>query len=335
MSDEIDRLASIVRKKFGTNSAQRLGSGRAQANAQIKEVIPTGIEVIDFYNIGIGGLPVGRMSEVFGLEACGKTTLGLQALASCQRNGGIACVLDPETAFDEERAIAMGVNMDDLLYLNPENLEMCLESMKLVCNAHSPLNGPLLMVWDSIATTRTKAGIALEAGKFKVGETPRILSETLPEIIKLMNKHRAHLFAINQVREKIGVMFGPTTTTPGGHSVHFACSWRLQFFGGKAIKDKKNEHTGKIVTLVTAKTRFSAPFRKTRVRLDYATGWNNAWSTCEHAKTMKLVNPRKRSGAAKFGPAAHMEALMKLGWAPGIMPQVDQADMDSIEDGDE
>ncbi len=214
----------------------------------------------------------------------------------------------------------MGVDIENLLVLNPETLEMCMESMKIVLNNHSPLNGPLLLVWDSIAATKTARSAKAEASKITVGETPRMLSEELPKIMKLLNSHRAHLFAINQIREKIGVMFGPTTTTPGGHSVHFYCSWRLQFFGGKAVKDKNEQHTGKIVTLVSVKTRFSAPFRKSRVRLDYATGWNNPWSTCEHAKTMKLVNPRSYSGKAKHGPTAHMEALGALGWAPGVMP---------------
>ncbi len=333
MSDELDKTLALVRKKFGTNSAQRLGTGRAQAAAQVKEVIPTGIGVIDMYLLGIGGLPIGRMSEVFSAEGAGKTTLSYHCAASCQRNGGVAVILDPEKSFDEERAMTMGVNLDDIIVLNPEHLEMAFEQMKIVLTAHSPTNGPMLLLWDSIAATKTRNGVELEAGKFRVGEVPRIMSEELPKLIALMQKHRAHLFALNQIREKIGVMFGPSSTTPGGHAVHFYASWRLQFFGGKSIKDKLNQHTGKVLTLVVAKTRFTAPFRKAKLRLDYATGWNDEWSTINHAKAMKVMSARNSFGQARSGPAAHMRALTKLGWPMGVMP--DGVDPEDDVDGED
>jgi recombination protein RecA len=333
--DHLDQTLALLQKKFGGDSAIRLGKGR-QAGAQVTEVIPTEIEVVDHYALGVGGLPVGRMSEVTGEEASGKTTLGYQCLASCQRHGGVGVVLDAEHQFDETRARLFGVNVDDLIVLQPKHAEMGVEQTKLVLSSHNPKNGPMLMVWDTIAAMTPQADMGREAGERGTAELARVMSTELPKIMPLLVAHRAHLLALNQVRQAIGVMFGPNTITPGGKAVKFYASWRAQFFGGKAVKDPKTlEHTGKVVTLLVTKTRFTEPFRKMKVRLDYDAGWNNVWSTLDHAKARKVIAPRDAAGRGKKGLAAYEQAKVKLGWGPdGGALVVGQAAAAETDDGE-
>ncbi len=265
-NDVLDRTVKLLQKKFGAATAVR---GSDDTASRVDEVIPTGIEVVDFHLLGVGGLPVGRISEVYGQEGCGKTAFGLTALASCQRHGGVAVLADPEQSFDETRARdVFGVDVDELLLLQPPHLQMLFEQVKVVLAEHDTKGGPLLIVWDSVAGTKTKDGALLEAGKFTVGEVPRILGEEFKKLLPLLEKHRAHFLMLNQIRIKIGVMFGPNTTTPGGNPVKFYSSWRAEFFGGKATKDAKGRHLAKTVTLMVQKTRFSEPFRKVRIRFD-------------------------------------------------------------------
>jgi recombination protein RecA len=303
----LDQTVKLLQKKFGTTSALRLGSGR-EAAAQVKEVIPTGVEIIDHYSIGIGGLPVGRMSELSGEEGAGKTALSWQCIASAQQHGATCVVVDVEYSFDEDRAKVYGVDIDNLIIVQPETMEMALEQSKLLLTSHNAKRGPLLLVWDTIAAMTPKVELGKEAGDRAPALQSMLMSAELKKLIPLLAKHRAHLLALNQVRANFGVMFGPNTITPGGKAVKFYASLRLQLFGGKAIKNKADEHTGKIVTLVTAKTRFSPPFRKARIRLDYDTGWNNEWSTLEHAKKVG------KAGRGAKGDKAHQAALVSLGW---------------------
>jgi recombination protein RecA len=301
----LDRTVKLLQKRFGETSATRLGTGR-QAAGQITEVIPTGIEVVDHYLLAVGGLPVGRMSEVSGVEGCGKTAFALQCMAACQAAGGTALLLDAERSFDEGRARTMGVRVDDLIVLDPQHAEMGIEQTKLVVSEHDPRSGPLLVVWDTVAAMLPDEDRKREAGDRGVGSVPRLMSAELKKLLPMIVQHRAHLLMLNQVRANIGVMFGPTTTTPGGNAPRFYASWRVGFFGGKAIKTASGAHTGKIVTMSVGKTRTSEPFRKARVRFDYATGWNNEWSTLEHAKEVKKA-PRGAKGAK-----AHNLAKEKL-----------------------
>lgn len=323
-----DTLVAALQKRFGSTSATRLGSGR-KAEAQVTEVIPTGIEVVDYYLCGIGGLAIGRVTEMFGEEGCGKTSFDYQVLSAVQRLGGVAVVADPEFSFDEERARLFGVDVDELIVLQPKNLEMLFNQTRMVLEGHNPKKGPMLVSWDTLSACKPAAAAAKEAGDVAVGESARICSEEFPKIIPLLQAHRAHLFVINQIRVKLGVMFGNNTTTAGGNSLKFYASMRMQFFGGKALKDASSgEHTGKVTTLMAVKTRFTPPFRKMRLRLDYATGYNNEWTTLEHAKRFKLIDPRGAKGQPKKGPKAHAYALAKLGWKAGVV-DVDTPDPES------
>jgi RecA/RadA recombinase len=206
-----------------------------------------------------------------------------------------------------------------LIVVYPEHLEELFEQMKLLLEMHKPSSGPMVIVWDSIAGMCTKDGEARDAGNRKVGDVPLIMSEELKKVVPMLKKHRAALYAINQVRTKIGVMFGPDTTTPGGKAPKYYASQRLQIMGGKAVKNAKGEHIGKIITLLAVKNRFGSPWKKARVRLDYATGFNNLWSTIWHAKTQKLIKCRAEgfAGPSHDGLAAYNEALVALGWNTG------------------
>ncbi len=315
LSSKVKRLSTALGKKFGNRVLTVREDQRALA--EITEYIPTGVDVLDYHVIGRGGWPVGRMSEIFGEEGCTKTSLALHSLAQVQRMGGVAVLADAEQSFDSERAESFGVNLDDLLLLQPANLEELFEMVKGTLRLHRPSDGPMLIAWDSIASTRTKHGLISEAGEKRVADVPLMMSEELPKVLQMLPAHRAHFMMINQIRNKIGVMFGSNITTPGGNAPKFYSSVRLQYFGGKAVK-KDDVHIAKILTVMAVKNRLQAPFAKARVRFDYASGYNNLYSTIEHAKSRKLITPREGkngfSGKGKAGQEAYDEAIRKLGW---------------------
>jgi recombination protein RecA len=277
----------------------------------IAEIIPAGPRRT--YDVKMADPYRNVIADRIVVHNCGKTTLGYACIASVQRMGGVAHVLDAEHSFDSKRARAFGVDTSKLLLLQPRHAEMGIEQTKMILHSHDPADGPLLMVWDTIAAMIPEEEIAKDAeAKRRTGGHAALFSRELPKIVPLLAQHRAHLMALNQVRQNIGVMFGPDTVTPGGNAVKFYSSFRVSFYGGKAIKHTKTgRHTGKVVTLVGAKTRFSDPFRKVRLRLDYDGGFNNEWTTLEHAKTDGVIDVR---GKGSKGAKAHAAALKKLGW---------------------
>jgi recombination protein RecA len=290
-----DTIIAAVNKKFGKDAAYDLKKDR-EASAALKEFLCTGIDPLDYYVLGSperGGFAVGRISEVFGAEGSGKTSFGYAVAADTQRKGGVACIIDAEFSFDPGRAEVFGVDTDELILLQPKSLEELFNQMRVVLTTHDPKFGPLLLVWDSVATTKPEAGIGLDAGKGRrPGDVAALMSQELPKILNMLPKARAHLMMINQVRVKFGVLFGDNSTTPGGNAPKFYASQRISILGGKAIKNSLGEHIGKIITVLAVKNRLVSPFRKAKVRLDYATGFNTIWSTCEHAKRMKVLKVR-------------------------------------------
>ncbi len=302
-------LTERLKKKYGARIC--VLQDEVQALAQVKEYIPSGMDVIDNFLLARGGAPVGRITEIIGEEASGKTALLYRWLGCVQRMGGVAALGDVELSFDDERARVHGVDISQLVMEQPANLEEALEMIKDTVGYHNPKHGPLLVGLDSIAGLNTKKGIGMAVGEAEVGAVARILSDELRDMGKLLTAHRAHLICINQIRHKIGKTFGSNLTTPGGRALGFYASSRLQFFGGKGIK-VKGQHVGKVVTLVAIKSRMASPFRKVRLRFDYATGYNNAWSTLEHAKTLGLIKPRTRKGE-RVQPT-YLEALEALDW---------------------
>lgn len=326
-------ILSRLRARFGEHSALSLIDDRAAA--QITEYIPTGIDVLDHYVIGRGGLPVGRISEVYGENACGKTSLAYSCIASCQRMGGIAVVLDAEYTFDEERAGVYGVDTESLLIVQPQHMEEGFEEIKETLIAHDPDDGPILIVLDSVAASLPSDLSELKAGdKQQPGRLAALTSKELPKLLPLLNKSRGHLMMLNQTRTKFGVMFGDNTTTPGGNAPKFYASVRLAFFGGKKVENEFGEHLGKVVTIQASKNRLAPPFRKARVQLNYAHGWQNVYSTLEHAKRFKVIEPREKGfkGAGKAGVKAYVEACKRLKWEPRIPSVVVEGEAREVDD---
>lgn len=329
-------MAKAIQAKFGATSAA-LPTGEQQI-----ETVTTGLDVLDFHVLGHGGLPRGRIMEVFGPENSGKTSLGYAFIAQTQRVGGLGVWAESpgEGGIDAERARTFGVDLSGLVILRPATLEQFFDQARYVVSMHDPDSGPLEFVWDSVAGMVTEDGRKRDAGNRKVGDVPLIMSEELKKLPPLLEKHNAHLTAINQVRAKIGVMFGDKTTTPGGNALKYYASQRLAILGGKAVKDSRGLHIAKLITLMVVKNRLGPPFRKAKVRFDYSTGFNNLWSTIWHAKVMKLIKTRADgfSGPSREGLAVYNEALEELGWTSRLPPpdetdvEVEAAEAEEIEE---
>lgn len=300
------RVIAAINKSF-KGAATRLGDG---AKSDIKEVIPTGLTNLDKYVLGVGGLPVGRISEVFSEEGAGKTSFLLQCIASCQRQGGLAILAETETALDSSRAKAFGADLDACILLQPDHIPMAGQQIELALKSLPAKAPPVLVGWDSVAATMSKQ--EAEEGlpdKESFDKRAKEFSGMMRVLGPLVAKSRAHLMLINQVRANIGVMFGDKFTTPCGKGIKFHASIRLQMFPGKAIKDSAGEqHLGKDITVIAIKNKLTRPFRKTKMRLWFDRGFDDAWGILNHAKVLKVVDPRCRDVAAAI------KALDAVNW---------------------
>jgi recombination protein RecA len=328
--DILDKLLVMLRKKFGTDAAVRLVGDDSFSSSEVREAVPTGLSVLDHYVFAVGGLPIGRVTELAGDEAAGKTSLALAMLGAAQRAGALAVLVDGERAFDAQRARVFGVRAEDLLIAQPEHAESAIESIKLSLRANDPRRAAMVIVFDSLAAMPLRLMRGREAGDVVPGEYARLMAVELPKLVTLLQERRGHLVIVNQVRDKIGIMWGDKRTTPGGRALKFHASHRCFVSSGKAIKDgKTNQHTGKFVTITCVKSKFSPPFRKAVLRLDYATGWNEEWSTLEHGKTFGVVKARNAQGSAARGRAAYLAALKALDWPdPGVTVQSSESKPD-------
>lgn len=287
--------------------------GSNTTRGKVEEVIPIGIGSIDHHILGVGGWAVGRASEVYSPEGTGKTSLMLKSLAGAQVEGGVAILAETEAALDPTWASDVhDVDIDRLVLIEPEYLDGEGGAVDLIMQAVEAIPsgvGPNLVALDSVAATPTKKEIEEGlTGKDKVAERAKHLSKACRMFAAMLKKHRVHLMFVNQVRDNIGVMFGDQYTTPGGHAVKFLASVRIQMLGGTAYKGtgaRSGEHLGKDVLVIAAKNKLYPPWRKARVRLDYATGWDDDWSTLWLAKEKELVGARSRNV---------YEARTKLGW---------------------
>jgi recombination protein RecA len=241
-----------IEKQFGKGSIMKLG-GQTQVHV---ESIPTGALTLDVA-LGIGGLPRGRVIEIFGPEASGKTTLTLTAIREIQKKGGVAAFIDAEHAFDSNYAKVIGLNLDELLISQPDTGEQALE----ICETLVRSNAVDLVVVDSVAALTPKAEIEGEMGDAHVGLQARLMSQALRKLTGAISKSRTCVVFINQIREKIGVMFGNPETTPGGRALKFYCSVRLDVRRIATLKE--GDHViGGHVRVRVVKNKVAPPFKE-------------------------------------------------------------------------
>ena len=241
-----------IEKQFGKGSIMKLGA-HVKANV---ETISTGALTLDVA-LGIGGLPRGRVVEIFGPEASGKTTLTLTAIRENQKKGGIAAFIDAEHAFDSTYAKLIGVNLDDLLISQPDTGEQALEIAETLVRS----NAVDLVVIDSVAALTPRAEIEGEMGDSHMGLQARLMSQALRKLTGCISKSRTCIIFINQLREKIGVMFGSPETTPGGRALKFYSSVRLDVRRIATIKEG-DKVIGGHVRVRVVKNKIAPPFRE-------------------------------------------------------------------------
>jgi recombination protein RecA len=275
----LELALSQIEKQFGKGSIMKLG-GEVKADV---EAIPTGALTLDLA-LGVGGLPRGRVIEIFGPEASGKTTLTLSVIKEIQKKGGVAAFIDAEHAFDSTYAKIIGVNLDELLISQPDTGEQALEIAETLVRS----NAVDVIAIDSVAALTPRAEIEGEMGDAHVGLQARLMSQALRKLTAAISKSRTCVIFINQLREKIGVMFGNPETTPGGRALKFYASVRLDLRRIATLKSGE-EVIGNRVRCRVVKNKVAPPFKEAEFEILHNEGIAKATSVIDAATNLGVI----------------------------------------------
>ena len=283
-ADALDETLKQIEKLYGKGAVMRLGD-RETVDV---DAIPSGSLLID-EAIGVGGYPKGRIIEIFGPESSGKTTLALHAIAECQKQGGRAAFIDAEHAIDPLYAKNLGVDINELILSQPDNGEQALEIVEMLAGSGS-IN---LIVVDSVAALVPQAELDGEMGDSSVGLQARLMSKAMRKIAGVLNKKECAVIFINQLREKVGVMYGNPETTSGGRALKFYASVRIDIRRTEAIKQGA-DIVGNTCRVKIVKNKVSAPFKQCEIDIIYGQGISKEGEILDRAVEMGLI---KKAGS--------------------------------------